>query len=332
MVPLVIDCHAHYLDASVIDAIRQGRWDSHLTYDTATKGFSFPGFATRPLPRGMDDLSERLRHMDSLGVDIQLLSTWVDMLGPDLPETVAATYHRAVNHGLAHAVEQHPDRFRVLASVPLPYGEAAAKELAFAVDELGAVGALIGTNVGGRPLDDPDFNPLWKKAEQLGVPIVLHPLSRAAMEQLKSYYLGNLLGNPFDTTVAASRLILGGVMDRFPELKIVLLHGGGYLPYAVGRLDHGYQVRPEAKGPAKPPSHYLSRFGYDHVVYDPEILAALVRRVGSDRIMLGSDYPFDMEPQNIISLAESVLGSGAGETMGRTAQAMFDRMDRGRSD
>lgn len=323
---MIIDIHAHYFDPAVMRAIETGQFAPNLHYNANHGGFDFPGLSTRPTPPGMVDLQARLRHMDAIGVDMQLMSTWVDMLGPDLPEEPAAAFHRAINQGLAAAVRTHPDRFRFLASVPLPYGARAAQELRTAVEHNGAVGALIGTHVGGRPLDDAAFDPFWGAAENLGVPVVLHPLSRAAMPLLQDYYLANLLGNPFDTTVAASRLIFGGVMDRFPALVIVLVHGGGYLPYAVGRLDHGHRVRSEAQAPKKLPSAYLDRFVYDHVVFDPNILAGLVERVGADRIVLGSDYPFDMEPLDVIGQAQGAMGSAAGEQMGETALRVFRRI------
>lgn len=325
---MIIDIHAHYLDPTVVRTIEAGKFGSDLRYDAERAGFDFPSLSTRPTPPGMMDLEARLRHMDAIGVDMQLLSTWVDMLGPDLPEDTATAFHRAINQGLAAAVRTHPDRFRFLASVPLPYGGRAAEALCMAVEQDGAVGALIGTHAGGRPLDDPAFDPFWGAAQDLGVPVVLHPLSRAVMPLLQDYYLGNLLGNPFDSTVAASRLIFGGVMDRFPTLEIVLVHGGGYLPYAVGRLDHGHRVRSEAKAPKRPPSAYLDRFIYDHVVYEPKILAGLVERVGRDRIALGSDYPFDMEPVDVIGQAQEAIGPDAGERMGETALRVFRKIER----
>ncbi|WDL97572.1 amidohydrolase family protein [Alicyclobacillus sp. ALC3] len=323
---MIIDVHAHYLDPAVVKAIVAGEFAPDLSYDRERGGFVFPSVETRPTPRGMTDLETRLRHMDEAGVDMQVLSTWLDMLGADLPEATARAFHRAVNQGLATAVRSNPDRFRFLASVPLPYGELAAKELTISVEEDGAVGALIGTRVGGLWLDDPAFDPFWRAAEKLAVPVMLHPLTRAIMPPLQDYYLSNLLGNPMDTTVAASRLIMAGVMDRFPNLTIVLVHGGGYLPYAVGRLDHGHQVRPEAKSVRMLPSSYLHRFAYDHIVFDAGILAGLAERVGRDRMVIGSDYPFDMEPRDLLGLAEAGLGPEAGQRLGDNALRIFRRI------
>ncbi len=277
------------------------------------------------MPPKIDDGDERLRHMDSMGVDVQFLSTWIDLLGTDLPESAAISFHRAVNEGLAELQRFHPDRFRILASMPLPYGELAAQELQYAVEHLGAVGAMIGTNIGGRPLDDQAFDPFWAKAEELAVPVMLHPVNVAAAPRLTQYFLTNLLGNPFDSTVAASHLIFGGVLDRFPNLRIVLVHGGGYLPYAIGRLDHGYAVRAEAQKPQRLPSSYLSRFVYDSLVYDPELISILAARVGAENMVLGSDYPFDMQPPDLLGMVRKALGPRAPESMGDVARRTFSR-------
>ncbi len=320
---MIVDCHSHYLSPRVKAAVQAGRWQGQIAYDVDSETFLFPTFRSRPTPSGMVDVDARIRHLDDIGVDRQILSTWIDMFGPDLPVETAADYHRQVNEGMALAVSGHPDRLHFLASVPLPYGERAAEELRHAVTQLGALGTMMGTNVGGRGLDDPDFDSFWSEAERLDVPVMLHPVQVAAAAALPDYYLANLLGYPFDTTIAASQLIFGGVLDRFPRLRIVLLHGGGYLPYAVGRLDHGYHYRAECRGPGKTPSTYLNRFVYDHLVYDGTRLASLAQWVGQDRLVLGTDYPFDMEPPDVLGLAEAGLGPDAGQLLGENAARIF---------
>ncbi len=327
---MIVDCHAHYLSPAVKTAVREGRWPGQIAYDAASDTFRFPTFRSRPTPPGMLDADHRIRHLDEIGVDRQILSTWIDMFGPDLEVETAVDYHHQVNEGMADAVSRHPDRLHFLASVPLPYGESAARELRQAVADLGAVGAMIGTNIGGLGLDDPNFAPFWAEAERLDVPVMLHPVHVAAAASLPRYYLANLLGYPFDTTIAASQLILGGVLDRFPALRIVLLHGGGYLPYAIGRLDHGYQVRPECRGSANPPSAYLHRFVYDHLVYDRTLLTSLSGWVGPDRLVLGTDYPFDMEPPDVLGLAQAGLGQNAGNRLGTNAARIFGLENRAR--
>lgn len=306
---MVVDCHAHYVHPELVASVQAGDFAPHLRWQEGR--FIFPTEQSRPFFHGMTDLEDRLRHMDTIGIDCQILSTWVDVFGYGLPASVAGAYHRAVNQGLARAVKGYPDRFRFVASVPLPNGEMAADVLREAVQDLGAVGAMIGTNVLGRNLDDGDLAPFWQEAARLGVPVVLHPVNVAAAQRLQSYYLENLLGNPFDSTIAAASLIFGGILDRHPELNVLLLHGGGYFPFAVGRLDHGFDVRPEPKTASRPPSQYLSRFHYDVVVYDPELLRMVKERVGEDRMVLGTDYPFDMEPKNAVALTQSGLKAEA---------------------
>jgi aminocarboxymuconate-semialdehyde decarboxylase len=158
----------------------------------------------------------------------------------------------------------------------------------------GIRGVYLATNINGRDLDDSAFAPVWECIADRGLPAFLHPMNVIGAQRLAPYYLGNLLGNPFDTAVAASRLIFGGVLDRFPGLSICLPHAGGALPYLIGRLDRGQKVRPELAHIKRPPSAYLRRFTYDTISHAPASLAYLIDLVGADRVMLGSDYCFDL--------------------------------------
>lgn len=318
---MVIDCHAHYVGPHVVAAVRSGKFGEALAW-TEDGRFRFPQTLSRPFLARMTDLEGRIEHMNILGISMQILSTWIDIYGYDLPEGINVEYHRLVNQGLADAVHQYPERFRFVASVPLPYGGQAADVLEEAVTDLGAVGAMIGTNILGRNLDDAAFEPFWERCSDLGVPVILHPCTVAASDRLQHYYLENLLGNPFDTTIAAASLVFGGVLDRHPRLRILLLHGGGYFPFAVGRLDHGYVVRPEARTIQEPPSSYLKRFFYDVIVYQPALLSVLAQQAGADRIVLGTDYPFDMEPDDAVALATNTLGLESG-VLDRNALALF---------
>ena len=174
--------------------------------------------------------------------------------------------------------------------MPLQEPKLAAEELTFAVDRLGLRGAMVDPNALGRPLGDRAFDPLWRAAADLGAPVILHPFLLEAVERFGRHYLHNLVGYPFETTLAAASLILGGTLDRFPELDVVLVHGGGFLPYQIGRFDRGHAGREEvrADGAARP-SGYLRRFHYDTLVQWPRALAYLVDVVGADRVLLGSE-------------------------------------------
>ena len=171
----------------------------------------------------------------------------------------------------------------------------AADELKRAMSKLGLRGAMIGSHVYDKNLDDPGFEPLWATAEELGAFLFIHPVNVAGADRLKSYYLQNLIGNPLDTTIAAACLVFGGVMDRHPKLKICLAHGGGFTPYQAARWQHGWKVRPEPKKnvPAQP-ANIARRFLYDTILHSDKTLEAMIGLVGAERVLLGSDYPYDM--------------------------------------
>ena len=199
------------------------------------------------------------------------------------------------NDEIARLVKEHPDRFAAIATLPMQAPEKAADELRRAMTKLGLHGAMIGSNVGGKNLDDPSFEPLWATAAELDAFMVIHPGNVAGADRLKSYYLGNLIGNPLDTTIAGACLIFGGVLERHPKLNFVMVHGGGFIPYQGGRWVHGWEVRPEPKVHLKhSPETYLDRFLYDTILHSKTALEFLIASVGADRIFLGSDYPYDM--------------------------------------
>lgn len=274
--------------------------------------FDFGGSLSRPFFHKMVDLDDRIKHMDASGIDVQILSTWVDIFGYSLKSNYLEKFSKLVNDGLKLAVESNRDRFCAVATLPLPFVDLAVEELERSVKDLGLLGAMIGTSILDKNLDDPILDPLWKRAEALNVPIILHPSMPEFGHTLSDYYLKNLLGNPMSTTIAASRLILGGVLERHKKLKLVLLHGGGHLLYGIGRIDKGYDVRPETrKHISNLPSSYLQRFMYDTVVYDPEVLRFMESKVGNDLMMLGTDYPFDMEFLNQVETLSHLFGKDA---------------------
>src|SRR5262249_38258034 len=209
-------------------------------------------------------------------------------------ETLAPSLARIVNDAMAAAHRSHPDRFVFLATLPMQQPEAAAGEVERAAGELGCRGVYLGTNVRGKELSDPSFLPVFERIHSLNLPVFLHPLNVIGAQRLSHYHLHNLLGNPFDTAVAAANLIFSGHLDRFPRLQICLPHAGGALPYLIGRLNHGWKVREECRALKKPPASYLRRFTYDTISHAPEALGYLIDLVGADRVMLGSDYCFDM--------------------------------------
>jgi aminocarboxymuconate-semialdehyde decarboxylase len=213
---------------------------------------------------------------------------------------------RAWNDGASAACQAYPDRLVGLMTLPMLDPDRAVDELDRARKLPGMRGVYLGTNIHGRDLDDPLFEPVYTRIEALGLPIFLHPLKTIGGERMKPYYLNNLLGNPIDTGIAASHLIFGGVLDRHPGLEISLPHAGGILPILIGRIDHGARMRKELKHMEHPPSSYLRRFTYDTIAHDKAIMQFVIAEVGADRVMLGSDYCFDMGYTRPVEVVEEL--------------------------
>jgi aminocarboxymuconate-semialdehyde decarboxylase len=298
---MAYDVHAHCVPSAVLASIRAdgGRYGMELIDADGGPAVRIAGREpTGPVRRDLsdEDIESRLAAMGRAGVRIQLLSSWIDLTAYALEPAAGARYAQMFNEALSDVVASHPDRFLALATVPLQKPPAAAAELKRAVTQPGVVGVEIATTVDGRELDDPDLSVFWDAASELGCLVLVHPYRSLSGRGLARYFLGNLVGNPAETTIAAAHLILGGVLERFPGLQVCLVHGGGFLPYQVGRLDRGYEAKPELTTghTARRPSDWLRRLYFDTVVHSPAALAYLVGAVGADRVMLGTDYPFEM--------------------------------------
>ena len=293
-----IDVHAHILTEETIRLLQReaAQVAPKLSEVDAEFGtLDVAGHVYRKFPRGGWDLDRRLRDMAAAEVDVQVLSVCPQTFLYAQPPELAAAFARIQNEQLAKLVGAQPDRFLAIATLPLQAPRLAADELRHAMRVLGLRGVQIGSNVAGKNLDDPELEPVWATAAELGAFILLHPINVAGADRLSSYYLGNLIGNPLDTTIAAASLVFGGVLERHPSLKICLAHGGGFVPYQAGRFLHGWNVRAEPKRKlAKPPTESLARFYFDTIVHSKEVLEFLVGNAGADRVLLGSDYPFDM--------------------------------------
>jgi aminocarboxymuconate-semialdehyde decarboxylase len=259
-------------------------------------------------------LAERLRDLDEMGIDMQLVMPPPPQCYYTVPLDVAVKATRVLNDGIAEYVARQPDRFAGLGSVPLADGNEAAVELERSMRKLGLRGVQILTNVAGAELSAPQFAPFWKKAEEFGALVVIHPNGFTEGRRLSRYYFNNVIGNPFETTLALHYLIFDGVLERHPNLKLLAVHGGGYLGAYCGRIDHAWGARPDCVAELpRPPSHYLKKVFVDSVVFTPQQLASLVEIFGVDHVLMGTDYPFDMAEYDPLGHLASVRTFGSNE-------------------
>ncbi|MEL0106993.1 MAG: amidohydrolase family protein [Rhodospirillaceae bacterium] len=258
------------------------------------------------------DIPTRLQDMDAMGLDMQALSVvtfnhfyWAEY---ELAEEIV----RINNEEMAEICGQYPDRFVGLALIAMQHPELAAAQLEYAVKKLGMRGAMIGANIEGEDLANPRFNPFWAKAEELDVIVFIHPFDfRKSGNRLKGKgFLNNTIGNPLDSTIAVAHLIYEGTLDAYPGLKIVVAHGGGFLPSYIGRFDHGHNSNDRGgRGlEKKKPSDYLKQLYFDTLVFGTENLAHLIRECGIDQLVLGTDHPAGMANINPIAHILSVPG------------------------
>ncbi|MFS0691194.1 amidohydrolase family protein [Streptomyces nitrosporeus] len=276
------------------------------------------------VPR-MTDPAVRLAAMDAQGVDVQLVSPspshyhyWAD-------EDTAGKVCRLANEATAAHCASAPGRLRGLGLVPLQHPQHMVSALDHALEQ-GLAGVEISSHAPGRELSDPAYEPFWARAAQTGAVVFLHPFGCTLDERLDRWYLSNTVGQPTENAVALSHLIFSGVLDRHP-LKLIAAHGGGYLPTHIGRSDHAWSARSDAgAGCAQLPSSYLKRLYFDSLVHDPHVLRELVRVAGADRVLLGSDYPFDMGADDPVAAlrAARLSEDDLDAVRGRNASALLD--------
>jgi aminocarboxymuconate-semialdehyde decarboxylase len=258
------------------------------------------------------DYDDRIADLDAMGIDLQLVMPPPNQCYYTVPIDIAVQAARMVNDGLAEYVARKPDRFIAFGTVPLTHGGEAASELERCVKSLGMKGVEVLTNVAGRELPAPDYAPFWQKAEELDALVIIHPNGFTEANRLTRFYFNNVIGNPLETTIALHYLIFDGVLERHPKLKILAVHGGGYLPAYSGRIDHAWGARSDSHGELPhPPTSYLKKIYFDTVVFTPYQLAELVRLYGADHIIMGTDYPFDMAEFDPIGHVASVDGFDA---------------------
>jgi aminocarboxymuconate-semialdehyde decarboxylase len=326
----VVDTHTHFIPMELVELVRRGDGPSDLSLSERDRedplivhdnGLRYPVF---PL---FHDAEAKLAQMDRDGIDVALISLTPSLLLYWTEPAQTARVHRFINDAGAELASRGGGRLHALATVPLNDPAAAAAELRRARAELGLVGVEIGTSVGDTMLDDPSLEPFFAAAEELGTPVLVHPYTNmiaAPGPALAGYHLANVIGNPVETFVAAARLIVGGVFDRHPDLQVQLVHAGGAFPYQLARLDHAYEVRTETRSKAqRRPSEYVRNLLFDTVAFDPRALAFLIELAGPERVLFGSDLPFDMADLSALGLADRGDRALADRVLGENALAAY---------
>jgi aminocarboxymuconate-semialdehyde decarboxylase len=297
----VVDAHTHFIPLEFVDFLRSGEGPPDVKVVERqgkdpliehANGLAYPVF---PL---FHDAGAKLEQMDGDGIDVSLCSIVPSLFLYDADPAHTVRAHRVINDAGAAYAEASGGRIAVLATVPLNDPQAAADELRRACGELGLCGVEIGPSVGHAMIDAPGFEPFLSAAEELGVTVMIHPYLNMVAKpgpDLEGFHLPNVVGNPYETSVAASRLIVGGVFDRHPGLRFQLVHAGGSFPYQLGRLEHAYGAREETQSVAeRSPLHYLEHFLFDTVIFDERALRFLLDLAGPDALVFGTDLPFDM--------------------------------------
>jgi aminocarboxymuconate-semialdehyde decarboxylase len=247
------------------------------------------------LDRKLTSIEQRIKDMDKMGIDVQAISSSPLQYYYKIDAELGRQTSRAINMRLAEIVESTPERFVALGTAPMQDPKLAVAELEYCMKKLGFRGMEIGTNVGGVEIADKRYERFWAKAEALNAVIFLHPIGFTDNTRLTQHFLTNVIGNPLDTTVALAHIVYGGVLERYPRLKIVVAHGGGYMGHYPARMDHAYKVRPECHDHiTRPPSYYMKKIYYDTMVFDDKQLEHLVNLWGADHVVIGTDYPYDM--------------------------------------
>jgi aminocarboxymuconate-semialdehyde decarboxylase len=326
---MTIDCHSHVLVSKAAELVRP-----HLAPDPRAALYAEE---TRLLGRKQDadrrphltDLDLRMRDFDAMGLDAQVISPAPMQCYYGVVPEIGVRAARLVNDGIAAIANEAPQRIpAALGTVALQAGgTAAAEELEYCMKVLRFRGVEVLAHVGERELSDPDFEPFWRTAAALGAVVFIHPSGFTEPRRFTRFYFSNVIGNPLDTTLALHHLIFDGVLERHPTLKILAAHGGGYLPAYAGRIDHAWGARSDAHGDLpQPPSFYLKKMWFDTIVFTPHQLAALVALFGAEKLLLGTDYPYDMgeyDPLGHIASVESLSAEERSAIAGGNARGLF---------
>jgi aminocarboxymuconate-semialdehyde decarboxylase len=292
----MIDFHSHVIPESIIAAMRRDpeRYATRIE-DEGGKRYLVRGKLRLELLAEFSVAEAKLEAMDRKGIEISVISPGPQVFFYGLPENQGIEAARLVNDGIAAMVAKNPARLRAMATLPMQHPEAAVAEMERVAREYGFKGIELATAAPAGELADPRYRPILRRAQDLKMTIFAHPNTIGSGGRLDCYYLTNLIGNPLETTIMVANLMFSGALDELPRLKMLLAHGGGFAPYQVGRFVHGHKVRPETRAhTASSAKDMLKRFYFDTITHDPQALRYLVELVGAERIVLGTDSPFDM--------------------------------------
>jgi len=289
----MIDCHAHLIPPAVVAQLRdQPRGHVLLTEEPDSYRFQFPRLPpSPPVPKSISDIGAAELWQRDRGIALQIFSPWSDLVGYTLDATAADGWTRALNEGMAAAVDGHASA-RALGSLSVQHPPIAARQIAHAVS-LGLIGVMIGAATSDVALDDRALDVVWETLIRFDVPALIHPIFLAADPALQAYGLANVVGRSNVTTVATARLLLGGVLDRHPGLKLIIAHGGASIPFLLGRLQRAHELQPTD---TSDPTAGFAQLYFDSVVVDPRVLNALLAIATPEQVLLGSDWPFPWSP------------------------------------
>jgi aminocarboxymuconate-semialdehyde decarboxylase len=306
-----IDIHSHVIPDRIVSAIAADpkRFRARVEGEGAARRIIHDQGYVYPLFEEFRAVEAKVEAMDRKGIDISVISPAPPMFYYWADADLALEVAGLVNDGVADMVGARPERLRGMATVPMQHPDAAVAELERVVRGYGFKAVELGTSIEGAQLAEERFRPLLRRASELNVFVFAHPYYVGAKSGLENYYLTNLIGNPLDTTVMLANLMFSGRLDELPDLKIVLAHGGGFIPYQIGRLVHGHKVRSETNGISKSsPKDLLKRIYFDSLVFEPQALRYLIDLVGADHVCIGTDAPFDMADNDPKATIDAVPG------------------------
>ncbi len=305
-----IDVHAHCVPEELLGALAADGADFDIALTDDRRAVIAGGKPTLPIRNDLVDFDLRIAAMDRAGIEIQVLSSWVNLSAYGLDAAVGERWSRRVNEALANEARRRPERFLAMATVPLQSPHQAAEELRYAAGELGMVGVEIATTVAGVDLVTAELDPFWAAAAETGSLVLLHPMDPLPGIDLRRHFLHNMIGRPTETTIAIARLIMAGVFDRHPDLRVCVVHGGGFLPYQIGRLQRGWEGMPGVADTdlSTPPREVIGDLYFDTIVHNPQALRYLIDLVGADRIMVGTDYPFEAGDLDPLTTIDAIPG------------------------